>query len=205
MLGLGMTYLLQVIFGGDFYYRLMLMPVNTTMSFQELLEGEISAHTGPDFITLFTHAFLHDSILHLLGNVFFLWFFGAIANELIGGKWVIFTFVVTAFFGGVLHVAMAPQEAIPMLGASGAASGFAGLYLGMAFRWQLPDPHIWPISRPIPPTHLVLLALFGLFMDLIGNATAMDNIAYGAHLGGFVAGMLIGGAVVPMPRVALPR
>ncbi|WP_411826821.1 rhomboid family intramembrane serine protease [Luteolibacter sp. AS25] len=198
-------FVVQNIVGAQAYFRFMLVPANVTISCHEILAGDISNHTGPDLLTLFTYAFLHNGIGHLLGNLLFLWVFAAIAIDLLGNRWMLFTFAFTAVCGGVFHVVMAPEDPVPMLGASGAASGFAGLYLGMAVRWQLPDPSVWPIARPVPPSSLVMIAVFGLVMDLLGNATGASNIAYGAHLGGFVAGMILGGAVVPMPRVALPR
>ncbi len=115
------------------------------------------------------------------------------------------TFVFTAICGGICHVALNPTEQIPMLGASGAVMGFEGLYLGMAVRWRLPDPHVWPIARPVPPSRLVLLAVLGLVMDFAEYLGGGSGVAYGAHLGGFIAGMVLGASIVPMPRVALPR
>ena len=111
-------------------------------------------------------------------------------------------FVVTAICGSVCHVALNADESIPMLGASGAVMGFEGLYLGMAVRWHLPDPHVWPMARSIPPGQLAMLGILGLGMDFMGFIGGSLGVAYGAHLGGFIGGMVMGAAVVPKPFVA---
>jgi membrane associated rhomboid family serine protease len=115
------------------------------------------------------------------------------------------TFVVTAICGSVFRIVMNAGSSIPMLGASGAVMGFEGLYLGMAVRWHLPDPEIWPMDRPIPPTQLAVLGIMGLTMDYMGFLGGNLGVAYSAHLGGFVGGIVLGSVVVPMPRLAYRR
>jgi len=194
---------LQVLLGDAFEDRLMAVPAHVVEAFRALRSGGFS-ETAPLF-TLFGAALLHGDLGHLLGNMLYLWIFGAIAAELLGHRWMILVFVFTAICGSACHVALNPEETIPMLGASGAVMGFEGLYLGMAVRWRLPNPHIWPIARPIPPAHLAALGVLGLLMDFGGYLGGNMGVAYGAHLGGFIGGMVLGAAVVPMPRVALPR
>lgn len=194
---------LQMLLGERFEDRFMAVPVDVVGAFRALNSGDFSA-AGALF-TLFTAALLHGDIGHLLGNMLYLWIFAAIATELLGHRWMMLTFVFTAICGSACHVALNPEETIPMLGASGAVMGFEGLYLGMAVRWQLPFPHVWPIARPIPPAHLAAIGVLGLLFDFSGYIGGQVGVAYGAHLGGFIAGMFLGGAVVPMPRVALPR
>lgn len=183
----------------------MVVPAEISSQWEALCGGNTAQADLWVFSTLLTYAFLHGDLSHLAGNMFYLWVFGALASELLGAKWLFATFVFTAISGGICHVALDPTSPITMLGASGAVTGLQGLYLAMAVRWQLPDPHIWPIARPIQPSRLALLAVIGFGMDFAGVIGGSGGIAYGAHLGGFVGGMLLGGAVVPMPRVALPR
>ena len=134
-----------------------------------------------------------------------LWIFGAVAVELLGYRWMLLVFLFTGICGSVCHTALNADSYIPMLGASGAVMGFEGLYLAMAVRWQLPDPHVWPIARPVPPSRLAMLGILGLMFDLSGYMSGYEGVAYGAHLGGFIGGIFLGSFVVPMPRVALPR
>jgi membrane associated rhomboid family serine protease len=112
---------------------------------------------------------------------------------------LIFTF--TAIGGGVAHVLMNGGDSTPMLGASGAVMGFQGAYLALATRWTLPDPHVWPIARPVPPSKLALIAVVGVGIDYFAIMRGMDsNIAYGAHIGGFTSGLFLAGIAAPRPR-----
>ena len=197
------VFLVQCLLGRGFELRFMTVPADVVEAFRSLRAGRFSEAGA--LITLFTAALLHGDSGHLLGNMLFLWIFAAIAAELLGHRWMLLVFTVTAISGGICHVALNPQETIPCLGASGAVMGFEGLYLGMAVRWRLPDPHVWPIARPIPPAHLAVVGVVGLLLDFNGYLGGHFGVAYGAHLGGFIGGLVLGGAVVPMPRVALPR
>jgi membrane associated rhomboid family serine protease len=200
---IALVYFIQVILGASFEDRFMAVPADVVEAFRSLRSGGFSDSYA--LFTLFSAALLHGDMGHLLGNMLYLWIFAAIAAELLGHRWMLLIFVFTAICGGLCHVALNPESPIPSLGASGAVMGFEGLYLGMAVRWRLPDPHVWPIARPIPPAHLAALGVLGLLMDFAGYIGGEVGVAYGAHLGGFIGGMVMGGAVVPMPRVALPR
>ena len=79
--------------------------------------------------------------------------------------------------------------------------GFEGAYLGLAVRWSLPWPRIWPIAHPIPPMRLVILAVVGFGFDISGTITGTPGIAYGAHLGGFIAGLFLTSFITPRPKL----
>jgi len=205
ILFISVIFSLQVVLGPSFYENFMTVPAEVVASWQMLRAGDISDVKWSEFGTIFTAALLHGDFGHLLGNMIFLWIFAALAAELLGHRWMLFTFVFTAITGGLCHVALNPGEYIPCLGASGAVAGFEGLYLAMAVRWQLPDPHVWPIASPISPSRLAFLGVLGLALDFMGYTSGVAGVAYGAHLGGFIGGLLLGGAVVRMPGVARPR
>ncbi len=206
MLGLilviSMIFAAQMMYGPDIYWSYMMVPQKMVVAWNAALIGDLDLTA---FLPMLTCAFLHGGFDHLLFNMLLLWVFGALAVELVGNKWMLITFVLTAFCGSVFHVVMNPDSTIPTLGASGAVMGFEGLYLGMAVRWHLPDPEIWPIARPIPPAQLAALGIIGLIMDYMGFLGGNLGVAYSAHLGGFVGGILLGSTIVPMPRVARPR
>ena len=81
--------------------------------------------------------------------------------------------------------------------------GLEGIYLGMAIRWRLPNPDVWPIAHPITQERLMIFAALGIFMDLSGILSDSQGIAYGAHLGGFVGGILLGTTLIPRPEHAV--
>ena len=76
----------------------------------------------------------------------------------------------------------------------------------MAVRWQLPTPHIWPMSRPVPPAQLAALGVLGMYIDFTSiMSKSGSNVAYGAHLGGFVAGLVMASLLPLRPRGATLR
>lgn len=200
-----LIFLLQIVFGEGFYGDLMAVPAEVVEAWNAFRAGDYQNVKWAEFGTLFTAAMLHGGADHIIVNMIFLWIFAALAAELLGQRWMLFIFVFTGICGNILHVALNPTEWIPCLGASGAVMGFEGLYLAMAVRWRLPDPHVWPIARPIAPGRLALIGIMGLAFDFMGYTSGQMGVAYGAHLGGFIAGLVIGSFVVPMPRTALPR
>ena len=199
-------YILQLIFGRDAYLPFMAVPTEIVESVQGVQEGDVTASSLWELVTLFTCTVLHGSPEHLLFNMIFFWMFAALALDLLGARWMFIIFFVTGVCGSICHVMLNSGDSIPMLGASGALMGFEGAYLAMAFRWRLPDPHVWPISRPVPPARLAIFALVSVAGDYLGiSDQAGSNIAYGAHIGGFIAGVALAGFVAPRPKGAHPK
>lgn len=205
LLGLiGLMFLIffaQALFGPLWYRGLMVVPADVGAAWERLLAGQSAAADWRAFGTLLSYAFLHGDFEHVLFNMLFFWIFGALIVELLGWRWMLMIFAVTAVGGGVAHVIMNRGESTPMLGASGAVMGFEGAYLALATRWILPDPHVWPIARPISASRLALLAVVGVGIDYFSIMQGMDTgIAYGAHVGGFTAGLMVAGLAAPRPR-----
>jgi membrane associated rhomboid family serine protease len=205
ILFIGVVFALQKALGVPVFGDLMVVPAEIVRVWDDLRAGGMAADGAWRLGTLLSYAFLHGSFEHLMFNMLYLWIFAALAAELLGHRWVMFIFCFTAICGGLCHVALNAGEYAPMIGASGAVMGFEGLYLGMAVRWQLPDPHVWPMARSIPPGQLAALGVLGLVMDYMGFLGGTLGVAYGAHLGGFVGGLLLACTVIPLPRVARPR
>lgn len=166
-------------------------PAKVEAAWEELQAGNYSP---PVFLTLFTTlsaAFLHGDASHLLGNALFLWIFSAAVLEITSWRWLFTTFILTAIGGSLGHILMTPQSSIPMVGASGAVMGLEGFYFGLALLRPRPESHVWPISRPVTHVQLAAVAAVGIYLDLMGIYGPESNIAYGAHLGGFVTGLLL--------------
>lgn len=196
--------LIQHVAGPLFTYRFSAVPDQIVSAWAAIRSGDPGGHALEEMFTLFSCTLLHGDIGHLAGNMIFLWIFAAISTELLGARWVLPVFVFTGICGSICHVALNSDSPIPCLGASGAVMGFEGLYLGMAVRWRLPDPHIWPIARPVLPSQLALIGILGLILDFNDYLAGGIGVAYAAHLGGFIGGLFLGSFVVPMPRAALP-
>lgn len=154
--------------------------------------------TGDTMTGLFTHMFLHGGFMHLAGNMLFLWIFGDNMEEELGQLPFLGFYILSGLAAAYLQYLPAPQNAVPMVGASGAIAGVMGGYLLMFPKARV-DIFIFFIIffRILPiPSFIVLgvwmaLQVFnGLGSDLNGGGTA-----YWAHVGGFIAGLIM---VVPL-------
>jgi membrane associated rhomboid family serine protease len=148
---------------------------------------------GDSWWPVFAHMFLHSGIVHLLGNIWFLWVFGANVEGRIGAFRYLLLYLLAGVAAAASQVAAAPMSVVPMLGASGAISGVLGAYLILfptAFVWTL-VPWFVPIV-PIPAI-LFLILWFALQAyngvgALLNGSGANGGVAWWAHAGGFLAG-----------------
>jgi membrane associated rhomboid family serine protease len=148
----------------------------------------------PAALTVVTSMFLHGGWMHLIGNMLYLWIFGNNVEDAMGhGRFVVFYLLCGA--AAVLAQALpAPDSTIPMIGASGAISGVLGAYL-------LLYPHarvlvLIPLgyfSRVVYLPAMVVLGFWFLlqFLSILLTDPNQPGVAFGAHAGGFVAGMLL--------------
>ncbi len=143
-----------------------------------------------------THLFLHGGVLHLLGNMWFLWIFGGNVEDRLGSFRFLLFYGAAGAGAAAAQIAAGPASVLPMVGASGAISGVLGAYLILfptALVWTL-VPWIVPIV-PVPAVvflvlWFVLQACNGLG-SLVNGAAADGGVAWWAHAGGFVVGVLL--------------
>ena len=187
--------------GTRWFDPLMLVPDEVLGALRAMRSGDFGTGNWLEAGTLVTNAFLHGDISHIVYNMLALWIFAALASDLLGQRWMLLLFFATAVGGSLCHALLNADSTVPCLGASGAVMGFEGAYLGLAVRFHLPEPQVWPMSRPIPPSHLAALAAFGVLMDYIAlmDRSAMP-IAYGAHIGGFTTGLFLTALLAPRPK-----
>lgn len=148
----------------------------------------------PSWLSIFSSMFLHGGWMHLLGNMLYLWVFGNNIEDAMGHmKFILFYCLcgITAVYAQALPE---PDSTIPMVGASGAISGILGAYLLLYPRAKvLMVIPLWIVFYTIRvPAFFVLLFWFG--MQLFSTYIAGDQqggVAFGAHIGGFIAGMLL--------------
>ena len=165
------------------------------------------APTAPTWLTLFTSMFMHGGLLHLGGNMLFLWIFGNNVEDSMGPLKFLAFYLVSGLAATSLQVAMDPGSTVPSLGASGAIAGVLGGYL-----------LLFPRARVITLIFIILFftilelpailflgiwilqqALFAYF-DLLQPEGG--GVAYMAHIGGFVAGMALVKLFATTPRLA---
>ncbi len=143
----------------------------------------------PEDFTYITYAFLHGGILHLGSNMLFLWVLGDNIEDAMGhGRYLTF-YLLCAAGAGLAHEVFQPASQAPLIGASGAVAGLIGAYLVLHPRvlmWGL----VW---NTIPLRIPAALMLGGWFvLQVISIATsASDDIAYLAHIGGFLCGAVL--------------
>jgi membrane associated rhomboid family serine protease/pSer/pThr/pTyr-binding forkhead associated (FHA) protein len=148
---------------------------------------------------LLTHALLHGGVLHLLGNLLFLMVFGTRVNALIGGIGAIVVYPILAVAGGLGHMWSSVDAPLhPMLGASGAIMGLAGMYIvlfpahkvHMAAWWRWGLFRRFSLSLSIFTMRGFWVVAFYIAFDVVFTAMGIDDgTAHWAHLGGFIVGM----------------
>jgi membrane associated rhomboid family serine protease len=148
----------------------------------------------PATLTVFTSMFMHGGWMHLIGNMLYLWIFGDNVEDSMGhGRFVVF-YLLCGVAAALAQAIPDPSSTIPMVGASGAISGVLGAYL-------LLYPHarvlvLIPLGFILQTVRLpagIVLALW-FVLQLVSNMMAQPGsggVAFRAHIGGFVAGMLL--------------
>jgi membrane associated rhomboid family serine protease len=144
------------------------------------------------FVPLLTSMFLHSGVLHIAGNMLFLWIFGDNVEDFYGHFTYLFFYLFCGIGSGLLHVAFNMNSAVPALGASGAISGVMGAYLVLYPRSQILTL-VFVFLVPIPAVIILGLWFIMQFMSAFGSlgSVASGGVAWWAHVGGFLLGMLI--------------
>jgi membrane associated rhomboid family serine protease len=142
-----------------------------------------------------TSMFLHGSWMHLLGNMWFLWLFGNNVEDAMGrGRYLAF-YLLTGVAAALSQVVLDPRSAVPMVGASGAISGVMGAYIVLY-------PHVRvfvmiPLGFILTSVAWPAWAMLGywLLLQFVSGLTVIDKegggVAFWAHFGGFVAGVVL--------------
>ena len=152
--------------------------------------------TAPTYLTVFSAMFMHGGLLHLGGNMLFLWIFGNNVEDAMGPVKFLLFYVLAGVAALALQVLIDPSSTVPTLGASGAIAGVLGGYILLFPRARVVTVIFIVFFFTILelPALLVLglwflqQALFGYF-DLAQPAGGGGGVAYFAHIGGFVFGL----------------
>ncbi len=149
---------------------------------------------------LFTHAFLHGGIFHLIGNMLFLLVLGSRTNSAVGNAATAVLYLLLAAAAGLAHMMLGGDPGVPMLGASGAIMGLAGMYV-VLFPLQHVFMVIWlrlgliagfRMLMKMFATRGVYVVMFYIAFDVLYTVLELESgTAHWAHLGGFFAGVVL--------------
>jgi membrane associated rhomboid family serine protease len=164
--------------------------------------GGIPQMPGPSpiWLTLFTSMFMHGGFMHIASNMLFLWVFGDNIEDNFGPVKFIVFYVLCGLIASFSQIMLDPQSVIPTLGASGAIAGVLGAYLVMFPKNRvhslLPLGIIWTTVN-VPAWVMIGLWIVLQFFSQIASITSNTaqtrggGVAYMAHIGGFLAGMIL--------------
>ncbi|MFW8634120.1 rhomboid family intramembrane serine protease [Cribrihabitans pelagius] len=157
-----------------------------------VIPAEISQGYG--LATLFTSMFIHGGLMHLGGNMLFLWIFGDNLEDEMGHLPFLLFYLACGIGAGVIHVISAPWSQVPTVGASGAIAGVMGGYLLMFPKARVDILLVLIIYFRIfsIPAFVMLAAWLGMqFLGGIGADPDQGGVAYWAHAGGFIVGLAL--------------
>jgi membrane associated rhomboid family serine protease len=187
---------------------LLIIAANGFMFFLELVGGDpfinrwslVPAHivAGHDWITILTSMFMHAGWEHILGNMLFFWVFGPEIEDVMGSLPFLAFYLLGGLAATVAQIAVDPTSTVPNLGASGAIAAIMGIFLVTYPRDQIRTVVFlgW-FGRVtfLPAVVMVGLWFLTQLFSEVGALAQVDTgggVAYMAHIGGFVFGMLFG-------------
>lgn len=162
-----------------------------------ILSGDLVMRPGfqlvPAWATLLTSLFLHGGLIHLASNMLFLWAVGRPLELVIGPARLVVLYLASGIAGGGLEVLVTAPSPVPVIGASGAISGLFAAYLMLFARPRPGEAREGPGRRAIGFLGVWLILQAGMAL-VLSPQMGPGGIAIWAHVGGFVAGLvLIGG------------
>ncbi len=147
-------------------------------------------------LTVFTSMFMHGGLLHLGSNMLYLWIFGNNIEDKLGyGKFIIF-YILCGVAAAYAHAITNPSSTVPMIGASGAVSGILGAYLLLFPHARVHTLIFFVFFIQVVRLPAVFVIAFWVFIQIINGilSKGMTNhggVAWFAHIGGFVFGILM--------------
>ncbi len=143
----------------------------------------------PEPLTLISYQFLHGDVLHLLGNMLFLWVFGDNVEDALGHVKFLIFYLLCGIAGGLAHVFMTADPSAPLIGASAAIAGVVAAYLVLH-----PNVSVWVLVFRFFPLKIRAFWVLGawVLMNVAFAILPVDpQVAWWAHVGGIVTGALL--------------
>ncbi len=179
------------------YWPLLSDEIAITRFFDSWAMIPVRVSNGQDIHTLFTSMFLHGGLMHLGGNMLFLWIFGDNLEDELGHLGFLLFYLASGVGADIAQLMAAPGSPIPTVGASGAIAGVMGGYLLLFPKARVDVLIIFIVFFRIFPLPAWAMLIFWFGLQLFSGAAAditLGGVAYWAHAGGFVIGFLL---VVP--------
>ena len=192
-----------------FLYQLSLPDTNIVPSCMEAVAGTVQGFVcefgivpaeisgGQDLYTLLTGMFVHGGWGHIFGNMLFLWVFGDNVEDAFGHFGYLVFYLITGLAASFAQIWIAPDSTIPSVGASGAISGVLGAYL-VFFGSNPVHVLIFFFVTSVPAWVMILLWIGQQFFAQFGamaDTRQTGGVAYMAHIGGFVTGVVLALAI----------
>ena len=169
---------------GQLFYSYGLIP-SVLMGHNQL---PVDIYVVPAYLTIFSSMFMHGSFMHIIGNMLYMWIFADNIEDDIGPKSFLIFYLLSGVGAAMTQVLMDTHSQVPMIGASGAIGGVLGAYL-----------------INYPKARVLVLIPFGFFSQLIKIRalyvlgfwfilqflSSGGGVAYAAHIGGFISGMIL--------------
>lgn len=154
---------------------------------------------------IFSAMFLHAGLMHLAGNMLFFWIFGNNIEDVLGKVRFIAFYLLCGVIAAMSHVFMDTGSEIPMVGASGAIAGILGAYLVLFPRAKVKTLVFLGILVTVIRIPAAFLLIFWMGIQIYSNLASGSEgggVAWMAHIGGFVAGMIL---ILPFKASLKPR
>lgn len=188
------TILIIAVNAAVFLFELSLDPYSRNYLFE--VWGVVPARFN--FASLVTSMFLHGGFVHIIGNMWFLWIFGDNIEDVLGHWKFAAFYLLCGIAAGLLYVALNPDSPIPTVGASGAIAGVMGAYLVKFPRARIMTLFFFffVFFVDIPASVLLIYWFFLQLINWVGtigysSASEQGGVAFVAHVGGFLAGILL--------------
>ena len=153
---------------------------------------------SPVWLTIFTSMFMHGSFLHLAGNMLYLWVFGDNIEDDLGHVKFLLFYLVTGVAAAFTHILMSTGNMayVPTLGASGAIAGVMGGYIVLHSKAGVVSlVPLGPFATLMTVPAWIVLGLWFVYQVVLNSfemgGASGGGVAYGAHIGGFVAGLIL--------------
>lgn len=160
---------------------------------------------APIYLTILTAMFMHGGYAHLFGNLLYLWIFGDNVEQRLGHLRFLAFYLLCGLIATLVQVSLTPDAVVPNLGASGAIAGVLGAYMVLFPRNKVHALFVYVIVS-VPAILAIGLWIAFQFFNGYGSIVATEQlggIAYGAHIGGFIAGAVLA-AVVRVLKIGTP-